>query len=758
MIRTTAASCQILALAFGALLPVAPASAQVVPAPTAHMTLKSYTLTLVGTVPANGDNDGYADANETLDLALTLINKSGKALTDVTVTLVTYSPTIACIGTNQVVVPSVPAGATFTTPPLQFRVADASVVDRADVDQAINATFDVRVHADEFLALDPPIGITLSLDLSATGGSGTSAFVEDFEIGGTNFGKFTKSSLDAGKNSLALSDGMRCQYNDPDGLNSNSANNVECFLGFASDTSAGINDWHVHDATASSGGVGRAYVGSKSIHWGVHNSPGTPKRDTVRLKQLDAIKSSNINLPLANVVPELVFAHQVSLVDNRGIGGIDPGEAADRAVVEINALAANGLESPVWIKLTPYVNEYDSQGTDDFTNCTFDPTDDGNNEDSFFDPGDPQRRLGPSTTCYPERVFVCSGHTDYHLTANPANICRASDGPGLPGSIDVGTWVQSRFNLQQFAGRRVKIRFLATSAELGVGQNWDSAFFNRDDVVTDDGWYIDDVRVNQALGLALTLAADTKTITPIPCAQCGSITAALTATPEVTAAPGSPVVLDAAGSAINVCSTSPPMYQFWIDGNNNGIAGDAGDTLVRDFAEEPTFAITPEDPHQYAVLVRCPSTPACDAADGSDTAVASSAVTCSPGITYQGFPQTIYVDNGGNGNATLRWEVADSVDVIMGRLSSEPPGAGTLRVAGSFTGTVCCCPFPFPDPTASVWDNVSTVHEGGEGVYYLVRGRTASTTCSAPPGYTTNAPTERPGRDPEIAADPEACP
>src|SRR6185295_7809394 len=104
--------------------------------------------------------------------------------------------------------------------------------------------------------------------------------------------------------------------------------------------------------------------------------------------------------------PLLTFKHQISLPDSRRIN--DPvGQGSDRGVLHAQIAGAT-----VWQKLTPYQNIYDQQGTDFFSNCMFDPTDDGNNEDSYFDPTDPARRLGPSSTCYPEFAFAYSGDTN----------------------------------------------------------------------------------------------------------------------------------------------------------------------------------------------------------------------------------------------------------------------------------------------------------------------------------------------------------
>jgi hypothetical protein len=234
------------------------------------------------------------------------------------------------------------------------------------------------------------VDITIDLDLNASGTGTTSAFIEDFENApGAGFGKFTLDTLDAGKKSVALSNGYRCQYNDPFGLNSYSVGNTDCFLGFTADPSSGVNDWHIH--TSTNGSMGRAFTGKQSLHLGVHLNPASPDLDTTRLKQLDAIKTINpINMPLSGANAELNFAQQVSLVENSAGVNVTSGEAVDRGVVEVQ-LASTGVPSGSWIKIYPYVNVYDQQGENDFSNCIFDPVDDGNNEDSFFDPTDPAR-------------------------------------------------------------------------------------------------------------------------------------------------------------------------------------------------------------------------------------------------------------------------------------------------------------------------------------------------------------------------------
>jgi hypothetical protein len=726
--------------------------------PPGRVAVKWYTLSLVGTAPTNGDDDGYADADETNDMTLTLVN-GPVAVTNLVVTISTGDATVECVNTAQVTIPSVAAGATVTTPPFRFKVAGPGIVNRTDILQSLYANFDVKMRSDQFPALDREAKLTLPLDQDVAGGSGPTTFIEDFEVanGPSGLGKFVLDTLDAGKNSLAASNGMRCQYNDPDGPNTQSAGNTECFLGFAGfpDT----NDWHLHTTTAAMGGVGRAYTGGKSLHWGVHQN-ATASQDTTRFKQMDAVDSIIINLQAPSTHPELSFAHQISLV---GAGtclcSVSSGEALDRAIVMVNALNANGTDGPVWERLEPYWNRYDLLGTDDYSNCTFDPVDDGNNEDSYYDPSDPNRHLGPSSTCMDQRVFSRAGDTDYRNTADPTKIALAGDGPGLQGAINVGTWVRPAFNLQKYAGRRIKIRLLATSLEVGVTQTF-LLFSGRQDWPWDDGWYVDDVRVSSTLTNAATLVPDADTITPIPCVPCGSINAALNVTPNLTSAPGNAVTLDAGGTSVDSCLMGPKQYQFWVDGNGNGIAGDAGDTLLRDFSDLPTALAAPDATEQLAVIAACPGEPLCDT-DGSATAVATVTVNCPPGITRSAFGQTIYVEKGLYGgyiDTEIRWTAPKAFNWVRGCLFGTCSGGVSLRGSGTFTGTVDSC-LSSPSAASSVIDTSAADTTPGNTWFYLVRGRVAACGATAP-GYTTNAASESPGRDAALDADPVAgtCP
>jgi len=747
------------------LFPLRSADAIPVPAPhvavapkTGRVAVKWYTLSLVGTAPMNGDNDGYADADETLDMTLTLVN-GPVALTNLVVTLTTGDATVDCVNAPRVTIPSVAAGATVTTPPFRFKVAGPGIVNRTDLQQALFANFDVKMRSDQFALLDREAKLALPLDQDVAGGTGPTTFVEDFEVanGPSGLGKFVLHSLDAGKNTLAASDGYRCQYDDPDRPNPPPPN-PNCFLGFAGQPD--VNDWHLHTTTSAIfGGVGRAYTGAKSLHWGVHGFDAAV--DTTRLKQMDAVESIIINLQSSSTHPELTFEHQISLPGGGTCAcSVYEEEALDRAIVMVNALNANGTDGPFWERLEPYWNRYDYFGSDDYygNDCRFDPIDDGNNEDSYYDPSDPSRLYGPSSTCKPQRVFSRAGDTDYRNTADPSKIGLAGDGPGLQGSINVGTWVRPAFSLQKYAGRRIKIRLLATSFEVGETQTWNN-FYGRDNVPYDDGWYVDDVRVTSTLTNAATIAPDVDAITPLPCLSCGSINASLTATPNATAEPGNVVALDASGSTVDVCRMGPPQYQFWVDGNGNGIAGDSGDTLIRDYSDISTTLAAPDATGQLAVIVGCPGEPLCDT-DGSATGFAPITVNCPPGITRSAFGQTIYLERQYPWLIEIHWEAPKAFNLIRGCLSGCGFENPSLRDLGTFTDTIETC-VASAEPVNSVIDSTAGAPypDYGHGYYYLVRGRVAACGATAP-GYTSNAASESPGRDAAIDVDPVAgtCP
>jgi len=627
----------------------------------------------------------------------------------------------------------------------------------------------LTVRSNKFDALTRAVDIVIDLDLNAAGTAITSAFVEDFEnLPSAGFGKFTLDTLDANRHKTSgsnSSDGFRCQYNDPFALNSYSGPDAtDCYLGFTADPSTGVNDWHIH--TSTSGSMGRAFTNKQSLHLGVHINPASPDLDTTRLKQLDAIKTiSAINMPLSGANAELTFAQQISLVDNSSGVNVTNGFAVDRGAVHAQ-LASTGVPVGSWIKLFPYVNVYDQQGETDFSNCIFDPVDDGNDENSYFDPTDPARLYGPSSTCYPEFVFVRQGQTDYRKAFDITDIGLASDGPGLAGCsgagclpantpaqlFNPGTWVRPRFSLVQFAGRAIRLRFMFTSIEVGTTQTM-NLFFGRPNVVGDDGWYIDDIHVDTALASALTLTADGANITPIVCGACSAITPGLTATPTSLSGPGQIVTLDGKTSTADRCINGIVQFQFWKDTNNNGTIGDGPDTLLRDWTDSSQFVDAPLTSTQYGLKARCSTDPGCDS--GTNSIALNVPVTCPSTVTLtipsiQVNKPTLVGAEPDQTASVSGWTGSQNVRVVRGDLTLLRSSAGITNVntGGCLNNNTL---------VTSVPDNAAVAP--GAAVFYLLTRPECNVTNFG--SYSTLSVKELAGaggnRDVDIAADADRC-
>jgi hypothetical protein len=616
---------------------------------------------------------------------------------------------------------------------------------------AYAARLDLSLAADRFDVQTYPQALQVELDLDAAGPvQATSTFVEGFESG---LGNFAFMNLDANRASNSASDGYRCQYNDPDYVNSNSYGDTECYLGFAAGQAV-INDWHAHTTTMSGG---RAYVGTRSLHYGRHDG-GV---DTLPLSQLDAVRTLvNVNLaarvcrddpapgrracntaadclavgggPCVSAVPQLSFKHQL------GAYARYPGRPTDRAIVQ-----AQVVGSATWEKIFPYLNVYTGQASDIYSNCTFDPVDDGNDEDDYFDPADPGRRFGPSSTCFPEFVFDALGDTGEPF--QPDNIRNASDGPGLQGSLGIGTWVESRFDLSRFRGRSVRLRFLFTSIKVSDLATYQSLFM-WNPVPDDDGWYVDDVRVTETLGTALATVGldgtDNSNLPSCPSAPCSAIAPSFSLEPPSGALPGRPVTLSAEGSQADRCSNGALLFRFFEDRDASGTYS-PGDLELAPFATSPVYTTSPTTATRYGVTVRCSAggTGSCLGAD----ATAGFSLTCAP-------PPPVY-------DPALWWTKlrmptrttlsvpphGEILDVVRGDL-------GALRASGTYAGSTPVC--LVNDGTSTSLQDVA-VPARGEGFYYLLRGQRI---CNDNQGYRTYAPRENPAdpakRDTELLACP----
>ena len=118
-------------------------------------------------------------------------------------------------------------------------------------------------------------GLTLcaAVIMIATSPALAGEFFEGFEDG--TLGQMEPMNIDAGKSSLAASDGYRCQYNDPDWINSNlyvepgpgnKPSDSDCYLGATAQQAADFF-WNVVGGY-DYGLEGRSYHGEYSVWMG----------------------------------------------------------------------------------------------------------------------------------------------------------------------------------------------------------------------------------------------------------------------------------------------------------------------------------------------------------------------------------------------------------------------------------------------------------------------------------------------------------
>ena len=402
--------------------------------------------------------------------------------------------------------------------------------------------------------------------------------------------------------------------------------------------------------------------------------------------------------------PKAVWKHQISLMDFRGVNASADRRSADGGVISVQ-LADPADASPVgnWIKVETVANRYDSQREDNFNVCTFDPIDDGNNEDDFFDPTDPFRRFGPSSTCFPEFVYTYMGDTDTPF--DPLNIGNATQGPGLVGAVGVGTWVESVVDLSRFRAQSVRVRMLTTGIKLQT--TWQAAFGYEESVPVEDGWFIDDFRVKDAITSPATLEGDVKAnvsecsvnlnacVDDTDCAggadvcrfpQCGltcsDVTADLVSDPTVPlAAPGQVVELSAIDSTSDRCVGGVLQYRFWIDEDDGGSGSfePGTDTVLRNWSENPFLLQAPGEGTDYAVDVRCSAATSC-----LNTAHHTVTVTC-PSSTGGPFPEI--TADGSNNKNDFQWAGPLNHALGEGTLATLSSAYATVASAAGLNGS-----------------------------------------------------------------------
>jgi hypothetical protein len=101
----------------------------------------------------NGDNDGWADTNEMVEMYFTVANRSTRDVTGLVARLSADDPTIACAGESEIYIGQLAPGATRLAPtPFRFRVGGA---ERSSENDEFTAELEVAFASDQFEDLTP---------------------------------------------------------------------------------------------------------------------------------------------------------------------------------------------------------------------------------------------------------------------------------------------------------------------------------------------------------------------------------------------------------------------------------------------------------------------------------------------------------------------------------------------------------------------------------------------------------------------------
>jgi hypothetical protein len=690
----------------------------------------------------NGDKDVYADTEETVNMRICVINNCGADLHNCSGRIFSNSPEVDCIVQSVADFGDLQDLPQIICGPYDFKWKVANV-NRTSVSQALNAEFTMSMTCDEIDALSTIQEASVPLDLDIdSGGQSPVPWTEGFEAGNLAATKFFAENLDAGipgannTEGLLNGNGWRCQYSDPDWPNSNPFGDDEALWCYPGATLAQSNNvfWKVDGIDTGSPNGGRARTGNYSGYYGQYltTPAGAFTTPTATVESIATTAPINLGVP----GPELTWYHQVSLIDGRGLNMpyVPPNlRSAGRGVIQVKTVDNAGNDTSDWSNLQPYKNSYDTQAYDNYFNCYFDPVDDGTTEDDFFDPTDPDRRLGPSSSCYPEFNWSCQGDTNDPFQAE--NLCNAASGPGVQGSLGPGTWVESRVDLSGLAGRRIKLRFIANEVKGGTFETYDAWFPNINsggNAEVDNGWWIDDLNINQTFTNPATFTADADVVhhctgntsigcltnadctaagTTGPCTgaapQCGptctTVTANVVTTPnanggagaEAMSAPGQAIELDASGSS-GTCLDGTLQYQFRKNGS-----------IVRLYTENPIYIDVPQSTGTtiYQTDVRCSTAQTC-----LGSATVNVTVNCPGGGNA---PNPFFTDPiRATNKTTWAWTGATSFDLRQGTLNNP---AGVLPIfPPAYTGSTTT-----PAPGTSFVD--ATVPPANTGRWYLVK-------------------------------------
>ncbi len=483
-------------------------------------------------------------------------------------------------------------------------------------------------------------------------------------------------------------------------------------------------DWHIHcPANACPNTVGHvtptdgalAYKGTNSLHWGYHLDPNNRLKDTTKFRQMAAFVTNPINLTLFPSAGDLQlsFFHIASMMHNNSDGHLNATSplAYDYGVVQIQ-IDQDPDPTPgthdlwgYWDRLVPYENVYDhiasiwSVFQTTTTYCVFTPSDTGN--------AAPAPRSIHETMCWPQGVWASCGWQWDTLTT------KSCPGPGAPGVTGPGNWVQTKFDLSNFLGQRVRIRWIAQSWEYdATASSYEEVGGSWVNLQNDDGWWIDNIEITGAIQGQATPVPDVKTPLAGSCpATCNStlgdhgttaVLAVRDANGDGVFERGEAVTLDASASSLpGGCVGGVAQYRFMKDG-----------VVVQDWSTDNHYQDAPNRDAGYTLFVRCSASFTCTGTVGASGAALV--------YTGDGEDLSLTVGTGAGGVANLSWPArpqptsVTGYDLFRGDLGG-PNGDPALATLSCLVGNL---------PQAVVGTAVTAQDAAlpaiGHAAYYLV--------------------------------------
>jgi len=294
-----------------------------------------------------------------------------------------------------------------------------------------------------------------------------------------------------------------------------------------------------------------------------------------------------------------------------------------------------------------------------------------------------------------------------------------------------GVWSHVIFDLSRYAGRHLQVRYVISTIDdvadtfISYLESNPPGFAATVTTQSDDGWYIDDIRVTGTVPIEVFLNIDSAV--PIggaayagavcPAGLTGvcdapQVVARAAADPALSFAPGSLVRLSGAASEMPVCQNGSILFR-WSDV--------ASGRVLQEFSTDPTLDVAPTQTTTYRLEVACSQDPAC-----------RKETTLSVPV-YSGRDAGVFVRAEGAATTTLRWvtpTLPASIDpgpAPTYRVYRGPFGGANGRIDGDFSASL---PSPLaclatltgvPAGSENAYpDSGAPAPAAGTGYYYLV--------------------------------------